>query len=89
MREPTSTKAPAVAAAEAPRDHESESPDCRAPSRYAAKRFATLQAAAALTGATLYRLEDGRYLLARWGLSRELDTIEDVAAFLRSMGIAA
>lgn len=51
------------------------------------KAFATLAAAAALGGSTLYRLDDGRFLLARWGLSRELDTLDDVANFLRAMGI--
>ncbi|MCI1191603.1 hypothetical protein MOJ79_07095 [Calidifontimicrobium sp. SYSU G02091] len=50
------------------------------------KRFATLRACAALLGATLHRLEDGRYLLARWGLSRELDTLDDAAALLDRMG---
>ncbi|MFP5398958.1 MAG: hypothetical protein ACLGIT_11570 [Gammaproteobacteria bacterium] len=77
-------EAPTAATAEAPTTNATPS---GTDSKYPAKRFATLAAAAALNGSTLYRLEDGRYLLARWGLSRELATIDDVARFLASMGI--
>ena len=78
------TRAPTAATAEAPTTNATPS---GTDSKYRAKRFATLAAAAAMNGSTLYRLEDGRYLLARWGLSRELDTIDDVVRFMAAMGI--
>lgn len=80
------TRAPAAATAEAPTPSP-HTPCSTGDSKYARKRFATLAAAAALNGSTLYRLEDGRYLLTRWGLSRELATIDDVARFMAAMGI--
>lgn len=83
MRAPNA-RAPAVAAAEAP---DQTLPQCGRDSKYRAKRFATLSAAAALQGVQLHRLEGGRLLVTRWGLTRELDTIDDAARFLAEMGI--
>ena len=77
-------EAPTAATVEAPDQSHAQ---CERDSRYARKRYATLAAAAAMNGSTLYRLDDGRYLLARWGLSRELDTIDDVVRFMAAMGI--
>lgn len=50
-----------------------------------AKRSATLRARAALLGATLHRLEDGRFLVSRLGLSREHATLDDVERFIAAM----
>ncbi|MCK7494060.1 MAG: hypothetical protein MZW92_24625 [Comamonadaceae bacterium] len=48
--------------------------------------FAQLQAQAAHAGAALHRLASGGYMVARWGLSRELLDLAAVGAFLRQMG---
>lgn len=54
------------------------------------KKFATLQARAALVGHALHEIitADGqaRYLASRWGLTRELPTIEDVRQFVEQIG---
>jgi hypothetical protein len=54
------------------------------------KEFATLQARAALVGHALHQIitADGetRYLASRWGLTRELPTIEDVRQFVEQIG---
>lgn len=46
------------------------------------KVVATMQARAALAGFTLAPLPDGAFLIARWDLSRELEHIAAVEAFL-------
>lgn len=51
----------------------------------AAKRAATLPALAALAGYELRRLADGRWLVSRWNLSKELDDSE-VEPWLRQVG---
>lgn len=50
------------------------------------KRFTTLQARAALSGVTLYRL-DGNvgtpvYIAMRWGLTKQLDDLNEVETWL-------
>lgn len=54
------------------------------------KEFATLRAQAALRGHELHRSNpaDGptRYWASRWGMTRELPSIQDVRAFLRQIG---
>ena len=50
------------------------------------KAFVTLQARAALIGAELYPISTGGYLLLRWSMSRELDSLAEVEALLAQMG---
>ena len=50
------------------------------------KAFATLQAKAALIGAKLYPIATGGFLLLRWSMSRELDSLAEVEALLAQMG---
>jgi hypothetical protein len=58
-----------------------------------AKAFATLQAQAALVGVQVERIEaDGggqAFIVSRWNLTRQCDTIDDVRELLRRMGVAA
>ncbi len=53
------------------------------------KRFANGQARAALSGATLHRIEDDRgaevFVLTKWNLTRELQTLEQVEQLLDRM----
>lgn len=53
------------------------------------KRFANAQARAALRGATLHRIEDDRggevFVLTKWNLTRELQTLEQVIHLLDRM----
>ena len=49
------------------------------------KRTATLTARAALVGVQLHRLDDGRWLLMRWGLNTTLFD-DEVEPWLRQMG---
>lgn len=51
----------------------------------ARKGFVTLQARAALIGCSLLKLEDGTYLLGKWGLLKEFPTIESVEEMLCRM----
>lgn len=56
------------------------------------KRFAELQARAAMAGYEVNRIldaETGRvtYLCKRWSLLRELDTLDEVAAWLHRAGV--
>lgn len=57
------------------------------------KRFATLQAAAALRGITLHQSHDEagrpRYIVNRWALTKELSDIEAVELFLAVQGVRA
>lgn len=58
------------------------------------KAYASLQARAAIAGFALRRFdgEDGRpvFLVSRWNLTRDLHTLDDVAAWLdRASGVAA
>jgi hypothetical protein len=50
------------------------------------KRFATSRARMALLGGTLHRIEDDRgaevFILTKWALTRELQSIDDVEAWL-------
>lgn len=54
------------------------------------KEFSTLRAMAAMRGHQLHRSNptDGpvAYWATRWGIARELPTIEDVRAFVRQIG---
>lgn len=54
-----------------------------------AKRFATLAARAALTGATLHRIDadDGSpcFVLTKWHLTRPLGTLADVEVWLENL----
>ena len=53
------------------------------------KRFATLRAELALRGHALRRTdtdEGPRYLIARWGMTRELRDLAAVARFLEQVG---
>lgn len=81
-----SKEAPTAATVEAPT---STRTPCGTDSKYRAKRFATLQAAAALQGMQLHRLEGGRLLVTRWGLARELADVDEAARWLRTMGVQA
>lgn len=65
-------------------DHGAETPGPASPvmlSRYAAKRFATLQAEAALVGLELQALGGG-YRVSRWNLTRDLSSIDEVRQML-------
>ncbi|MEO8022098.1 hypothetical protein [Polaromonas sp.] len=50
------------------------------------KRYATMQARAALAGVTLQRIEDDRgrevFIVSRWAMTREIATLDDVEAWL-------
>ncbi len=62
-----------------------------------AKRFATLQAQAALHGVTLHKLEgdfgNPVYVATRWAMTKQLDTLDEAAAWLEHVtgkkGVAA
>ena len=49
------------------------------------KEYETLRARAALIGCSLLKLEDGTYLLGKWGLLKEFPTIESVEEMLSRM----
>lgn len=51
------------------------------------KSFLTLQAKAAVSGASLYELAGGSFLLCKYGLSRELDSLHAVGKLLQQMGV--
>ena len=57
------------------------------------KQVATLQAVAAMAGVRVDPIEgdDGHtvYIVTRWNLTRQCNTLGDLRAFLRSMGISA
>ena len=53
------------------------------------KAFTTLQAQAALAGCELHALAAGGFLLSRWGLTRELRSIDEVRQMLAQMGCRA
>jgi hypothetical protein len=87
MTAPPQKKAPGAVPA-ANRAEGSGQSDAIVPqSRCAQKRFATLRAHAALRGIALYRADDGFYIASRWGLFRELPTLDDVARFLAQQGV--
>lgn len=54
------------------------------------KKLATLQAQAALLGVALVPSTDDHdrpvYIASRWGLTRQLDSFEEVEAFLKRVG---
>jgi hypothetical protein len=54
------------------------------------KRFATMQARAALVGVSLVRSTDDRgrptFVASKWSMTRQLDSIEAVEQFLRLVG---
>jgi hypothetical protein len=56
---------------------------------YVDKEFATMQAKAALLGATLCRIDDERgnelFVVSKWHLTRHLPTLEAVAAWLERL----
>ena len=47
----------------------------------------SLQARALLAGWTVEQIEDGTFLVSRWGLSRSLPDLAAVAEFLRRAGV--
>ncbi len=47
----------------------------------------TLQARALQAGWTVEQIEDGTFLVTRWGLSRSLPDLAAVAEFLRRAGV--
>lgn len=51
------------------------------------KRLATLQAAAALRGFVLQKLEAGRYMVSRGLWLREVDDMDSLVALLAKMGV--
>lgn len=53
------------------------------------KEKTTLIAVAAIAGFELRKLSDGRYLVQRWNLTRELADADAVRAFLASAGVRA
>lgn len=57
------------------------------------KVIATLKARAALAGVTLipFETDDGRkaFVATRWFLTKQLDSVEQVEAFLRQIGAPA
>ena len=56
------------------------------------KSFATLQARCALAGVALHVGDDDHgaplFIVSRWGLTRQLDSAEQVEQFLRRFGAA-
>lgn len=50
------------------------------------KAYVTMQATAATAGCALYELSTGKFLLTRWGLSRELPDLRAVGALLAQLG---
>ena len=53
------------------------------------KAIATLVARACLAGYQLKPLRDGTFVVSRWDLFRELDSLADVEAFLKQPGAPA
>ena len=53
-----------------------------------AKRFATVQAKLALQAFVLRKLDSGTFICTRWGLCRELDSLEAVERFAVLVGAA-
>ena len=51
------------------------------------KAYLTLQARAAINGVSLYELAGGKFLLCKFGLSRELDSLHAVAKLLAALGV--
>ena len=51
------------------------------------KRFATLAAHAAMSGYALHRLDAGKFLLCRWGRTRELTGLGEVERALAQAGV--
>jgi hypothetical protein len=51
------------------------------------KRIATLTARAALAGFSVTRLDDGQWLVAKWGLGRELADLDAVEAFIAHVSV--
>lgn len=73
---------------EGPQDRKTQ-PDSAAsgrPELLDEKSWSTLQAKAALAGVALYRVGDGSggevFIARRWGLSRQLDDIDELETFL-------
>ena len=54
--------------------------------RVAEKRRAALAAELALRGYELKRTAEGTFIVHRWGLTRELDCLDAVSAFVRQVG---
>ena len=50
------------------------------------KRFANIAAALALKGYELHRLPDGCLLIARWGMHKTVDDLDEAALFLKKIG---
>jgi hypothetical protein len=67
-------------------DHKSPNAGIVAQQAAERKAFTTLQAQAALAGCELHALAAGGFLLSRWGLTRELRSIDEVRQMLAQMG---
>lgn len=50
-------------------------------------RRASLAAALALRGFELKQTDKGTYIVVRWGLSRELNSLDAVAGFAKHVGV--
>jgi hypothetical protein len=83
---PTNDDALAVAAAQGTKDHENTSTPIVADLDGDRKAFLTLQARAAMLGFELLELGCSTYLLARWGMSREMSGLHTVSEALRQIG---
>jgi hypothetical protein len=83
---PASDEAPAVAAARGFGAKEENSKAIVVDLDGERKAFTTLQARAAMLGFELIELGASTYLLARWGMSREMTGLHTVAEALRQIG---
>jgi hypothetical protein len=85
-------EAPTVAPTTRGPKAENSNDDCRMPEPER-KAFATLQAEFALLGHSLFRNcpvdRPGWFTVTRWGLARDLCTLDEVRGFLRQIGGAA
>ena len=64
------------------RTHGGDTPGTAAPEE---KRLATLTARAALAGVALIADSTPRYLVTRWGLTRELDSLDALERWLEQV----
>ena len=78
-----------MAAATTPPEHRHEDGAIVADASMPDKDAATLIAHAALAGFDLRRLANGRWLVLRWNLTRELADTAAVRAFLARAGVRA
>jgi len=87
MTEPKNAKAPGATEADA--TNQSTSAQIIGSTADQCKRWANLQARAALAGIAAHRIErDGAevYLVSRWALSREFTSLDDLERWLDQVG---